>query len=296
MNNLLQKVISIFKTPQGKKQPPTESKAIRVGLPHADYAAVYPGWFFGYGSMRGISRRWTSLKRVEQGGSIYFFVTHTPTFESAHLDELWRQWLGGSRTELTELMELGEISRSRIRYEQKLAEIDRRMILLEEKRGLDSNIQLSHSSQLEHLEANVQSLKRGVSDQAGEVQLSDEVQRLLGYLATMEVMRDEPTEFEQARATFLGELRALERRKQTREPYFADLLTMIDVGITYVDGTELTEDSFAVLRDAVQGIPCEVTSDILRGLRKRFRDSRINILKPLDPNASIGELLKETFK
>ena len=188
---------------------------------------------------------------------------------------------------------------SKIRYTQKLFDIDRRIRVLEQERWVDKKLHLGQTRQLEYLEADVASLKKrekALPDQENDVGLAEGLSGILENVQLMEEMRDEPVEFQQARATFLSQVRALESQKKTREPYFTDLLTMIDVGLTYADETELTEESFSVLRDAVRCASSEVTNDTLRELRKRFRDNGINILKPLNPQAGVGELLKETFK
>jgi hypothetical protein len=118
---------------------------------------------------------------------------------------------------------------------------------------------------------------------------------LITLLDEMKEVLDEPTEFEQIRAAFLGELRTMEARKHARETYFTDLLTMIDIGIAYTDGSNLNQDSFTIFKEAVRNISQEVTAADLKELRQRFREAGINILKPLIPTDSVKDLFKEVF-
>jgi len=118
---------------------------------------------------------------------------------------------------------------------------------------------------------------------------------LIALLDDMKEVLDDPAEFEQARAAFLGELRTMEGRKHARELYFADLLTMIDIGVAYADGSHLNQDSFTVFKEAVRSISQEVTASDLKELRQRFRETGINILKPLIPTDDVKELFKEVF-
>jgi hypothetical protein len=111
----------------------------------------------------------------------------------------------------------------------------------------------------------------------------------------MEENFDEPVEFEQARAAFLGGLRSLEERKHEREVYFTDLLTLIDVGVSYTECSEMTKEAVKALKEAVKGFSRELTSQDIKDFRKQLRDTGIDILRPLNTEANIGQLMKEIF-
>jgi len=295
MNDLFRRAVNIFKALKAKEIP---SKQSQVEYSKRDYRYIvstryYPSRFFVRGIVGNITERGYLLKNKELAETIHFHGTR-----EIEAWELYEQWL-----QLKEVLSPPMLKEARIRYGQKynekLVDLDRRMIALEQGREVDKKIRLSQTRKLEYLEADVESLKikeKGQSYQADKVQFTVVFQHLLENVDIMEEMRNEPIEFEQARASFLSQLRGLEALKPTQDPYFIDLLTIIDVGVTYTDGTELTEESFNVLRDAVRSMSREVTISTLKELRKRFRESGINILKPLDLRANVGELLKEIFE
>lgn len=118
---------------------------------------------------------------------------------------------------------------------------------------------------------------------------------LLELLSEMRKNLKEPLGFEQARAAFLSTLRDLEERKQAREQYFTDLLTMVDVGLSYADCSDLTEESIDVLLEAVTSLAQKLTAEDLKYFRKRFREKSIDILRPLKPQVDPVQLIKEIF-
>jgi len=127
------------------------------------------------------------------------------------------------------------------------------------------------------------------------IQEASKLPMLLGLLEEMEEVLDEPTEYEQVRASFLAELRTLEERKRARELYFGDVLAMIDIGVTYTEAEQLNKNSFSAFREALKSICQKLTSADLKELRKHFRESGINILKPLQTTADIEKILKGLF-
>lgn len=106
---------------------------------------------------------------------------------------------------------------------------------------------------------------------------------------------DDPCNFEQTRAAFVSVLRDLGARKQAREPHFTDVLTMLEVGFACTDASDLSAESISVLEEVVSALAHELTADDVRHFRKRFRESGIDILRPLDPAADVSKLIKEFF-
>lgn len=308
MSNLLLKIIAKISTLISWQKP-----ARKLHFKHAAFShmtGTYWGEFLrlyrhpanyvidSFVDYRGVSIK---NKNVESSERMVRFVTvlEKDLRQRKNVPVLHIHYLAQSADVWYTITQGEEIISSKIRYAQKLADIDQRITVLEHEKRADKDVRLGQTRQLEYLEADVASLKRGEGALLGrsdDVRFASELEGILANVRLMEKTRDEPVEFEQARATFLSQVRCLEAQKQTREPYFADLLTMIDIGITYADESELTEESFAVLRDAVQCISNKITSDTLQELRKRFRNSGINILKPLDTQVNMGELLKEIFK
>jgi len=297
MNNLFRRAVNIFKGTKAKEKTTEQSEVDYTKLKHmhmmyARYSLHRP---ITYGTVIDISRGGFPLEISKHKVARHFLQVY-----SEPLHEVYKQYLLPLGPEdWLEFVKREEIEPGRIRYGQKLIELDRRMKVLESEREVNKEIRFAQTRQMEYLEADVESLKekeKGPSEQADKVKFTTAFQHLLENVGIMEEMRDDPIEFEQARASFLSQLRGLEVLKPTREPYFTDLLTIIDVGVAYADGTELTEESFNVLRDALRSMSREVTSATLKELRKRFRESGINILKPLDLRANVGELLKEIFK
>jgi len=106
---------------------------------------------------------------------------------------------------------------------------------------------------------------------------------------------DDPCNFEQTRAAFVSVLRDLGARKQAREPHFTDILTMLEVGFACTDASDLSAESIGVLEEVVSALAHELTADDVRHFRKRFRESGIDILRPLDTAADVSKLIKELF-
>jgi len=129
----------------------------------------------------------------------------------------------------------------------------------------------------------------------GFIQESIKIKELIEYLSQMEENLDEPVGFEQARAAFLSGLRSLEGRKHEREVYFTDLLTLIDVGVSYTDCSEMTKESTRELKEAVKGFSRVLTNQDIKDFRKLLRDAGIDILRPLNVDANISRLIKEIF-
>lgn len=298
MSNLLRKIWNIFGSLKPKEKSTRKTFVVHANLD--DWYRSKEKNLFDYCSVFKISLSHDLMHvyRPEEGG--HFHRMKNERLCDAHELDVYEQYIQKSITEdWLDIMRVEDTITNKMRYAQKLEDLDRRMIAVEQERVADKQVQFGHTRELEYIAADVEVLKKekkALMAQEAEVEFDEDLQALLKNVEVMEEMCDEPVEFEQARATFIGQLRSLEGRKQAREPYFADLLTILDVGIKYVDGTELTENSFSVLRSAVRSISCEVTSDTLSELRKQFRNNGINILRPLDPNVSIDELLTEMFK
>ena len=118
---------------------------------------------------------------------------------------------------------------------------------------------------------------------------------LLKLLSEMENTLSFSSDLEQARAAFLSVLRELEPRKAARERCFSDLLTMIDVGLSYVDLSALTKEGIAALKDAVTKLGLVVEAEEVNRIRKLFRDNSIDILRPLRESFDLKQALEELF-
>lgn len=118
---------------------------------------------------------------------------------------------------------------------------------------------------------------------------------LLKLLSEMESTLGVNSDLEQACAAFLSVLRELEPRKAARERCFSDLLTMIDVGLSYADLSALTKEGIVVLKDAVTKLGLVVEAEEVKRIRKLFRDNSIDILRPLRETFDLKQALKELF-
>ncbi len=118
---------------------------------------------------------------------------------------------------------------------------------------------------------------------------------LLKLLSEMESTLGVSSDLEQVRAGFLSVLRELEPRKAARERCFSDLLTMIDVGLSYADLSALTKEGIVVLKDAVTKLGLVVEVGEVKRIRKLFRDNSIDILRPLRESCDLKQALKELF-
>lgn len=106
---------------------------------------------------------------------------------------------------------------------------------------------------------------------------------------------DDPPVFEQKLGKFLGLFGELDKRKTQREIYFSDLLLMLKMALSSVECVEFTETHVSTLKGAVASLSQKVTPETLKTLRKEFRDSGLDILKPFKSKLDMKSILKEIY-
>ncbi|GAH53506.1 unnamed protein product, partial [marine sediment metagenome] len=106
---------------------------------------------------------------------------------------------------------------------------------------------------------------------------------------------DDPLVFEQKLGKFLGLVEELDKRKTQREIYFSDLLLMLKMALSSVECVEFTEAHVSALKGAVASLSQKVTPETLKTLRKEFRDSGLDILKPFKSKLDMKSILKEIY-
>jgi len=106
---------------------------------------------------------------------------------------------------------------------------------------------------------------------------------------------DDPPLFEQRLGKFLALVGELDKRKTQREIYFSDLLLMLKMVLSSVECLEFTEAHVSALKGAVASLSQKVTPETLKKLRKEFRDSGLDILKPFKSKLDMNSILKEIY-
>jgi len=122
------------------------------------------------------------------------------------------------------------------------------------------------------------------------------IKMLITFLKDMQQSTDDPLEYEQSRAIFLEKMRELREAKYHREIGFTDLLTMLDIAITYSEPSKLTEKAFDSIREAIYALSLEINNEDLSRFRSNFRESNIDILRPMKERDNLSSDLKELFE
>lgn len=124
---------------------------------------------------------------------------------------------------------------------------------------------------------------------------SEVSKRMCDVLDEIGEVLDDPPVFEQKLGKFLGLVRELDKRKTQREIYFSDLLLMLKMALSSVECVEFTEAKLSALRGAVDSLSQKVSPETLKTLRKEFRDSGLDILKPFKSELDIKSILEEIY-